>query len=129
MRRCNRRIKVFSLYSLKSCPIWLRTMLQISNLTASSLFCSAAVWLGPVKSSKVSRLVVYSSSFPAISSAGTTKSILPDEMALNGMPSNFGTVPSAPCASVSPPRSFKVLMPSVPSLPPPDKTMPTAFSR
>ena len=47
-------------------------------------------------------------------STGTIKSTRPEEMALAGIPSCCGAVPSWPCAMVRPPRSLIALTPSVP---------------
>ena len=49
-------------------------------------------------------------------------------MALAGMLAWRGPEPSLACARVSPPCSLIALMPSVPSLPLPDSTIPMAYS-
>ncbi len=63
-----------------------------------------------------------------MASTGTARSTRPEAMALAGMLACRGPEPSLACARVSPPCSLIALMPSVPSLPLPDSTIPMAYS-
>ncbi len=60
------------------------------------------------------------------SATGRTKSASPVATAARGMPSNRAV--SSVCTMTMPPYSLIERMPRAPSLPVPDRTMPTAFS-
>ena len=75
-----------------------------------------------------SRADLAASSARGMSCTGKIRSTAPVAMALWGMPSCCGAVPSLPWARVMPPRVLIALRPSAPSWPVPDSTMPTASS-
>ena len=86
--------------------------------------CEAA----SASSASASRLALAASSTRGMSCTETIRSTAPVAIALLGMPSCCGGVPSLPWARVRPPRALIALRPSAPSWPVPDSTTPMTSS-
>ena len=113
---------VLGLYSEKSWPVWARSSTHI-------FFSAFSVWGVATKGRR--SVGCRARAAKAISCAGmlaggSTKSANSVARALRGMPSN--SADSGLCTSTRPPACLMARMPSVPSLPVPDSTTPTACS-